>query len=389
MSDAFLQELRRVGASISANRDVDDIMLNLSERICDLFGADRLTIYALGDDQASLISKVKTGLTSFKQLKLPISADSIAGYAALSGKMLNLLDVYDEAELQRYSPALRFQQGVDRRTGYRTREMLVAPIAGVGNCGLMGVVQLINNRHGGPFSRLIEDGVRELSIMLAAAFAERGAAPLRERGRFAALIPEMALPRAQLDKALQLASTAQRDIEDVLIDDTGVRIVLVGRALADFYSVPYFTYNSAHRRPSHVLDKFNREQVLRQQWMPIDEGSNGLFLLAVNPEQARTDNAVAQAFPGLRPIWCVTTRREFSAMVAQFFGAEQTPAAPQSATVASTPQPTVPPDLAAVVSGLALEAHRYGITRLTIETAPGDKPGEVRFQVSGVFVSPA
>ena len=128
---AFFAQLQRVGASIGATHDIDDIMLNLSAGICELFGADRLSIYALSDDKGSLVSKVKTGLSSFKQLKLPISADSIAGYAALSGKMLNLLDVYDEDELARHAPTLRFQQGVDRRTGYRTREML-GKAAGVG-----------------------------------------------------------------------------------------------------------------------------------------------------------------------------------------------------------------------------------------------------------------
>ena len=369
---AFLPRLRQVGASIEATDNLDDIMLNLSAGLCELFGADRLSIYALGDDKASLVSKVKTGLTSFKQLKLPISADSVAGYAALSRQTLNLRDVYDEDELRRHAPALRFQQGVDRRTGYRTREMLAAPIVDDGGA-VLGVLQLINNRHGGPFPPIIEQGVRELTRMLAVAFAQQGKAPLRDRGRFAALLPESLLSRAQLDQALRLVS-GTRDIEDVLIDDMGIKTVLVGRALADFYSVPYFTFDSAHRRPVRLLEQFQRDEVLRQQWMPIVDGGNGLFVLAVDPEQARADGAVDRAFPGVRPVWCVTTRREFASMVAQFFGDEAAPAA-------------VPPDLAAVVGDLARQAHGHGIRQLSIETMPGDAPGEVRFTVTGIFRS--
>ncbi|WP_295989984.1 GAF domain-containing protein [Rugamonas sp.] len=395
---AFFQQLQRVGASIAATDDVDDIMLNLSAGICELFGADRLSIYALGEDQSSLVSKVKTGLASFKQLKLPVSADSVAGYAALSGKMLNLLDVYDEAELLRHSPALRFQQGVDRRTGYRTREMLAAPIADAASGQLLGVIQLINNRSGGPYSPMVEEGVRTLSLTLAAAFARAGAAPRRERSRFAALIPETVLPRARLDLALHQAAATQRDIEDVLIDDFGIKTVLVGRALADFFSVPYFTFDSEHRRPVRLLDQFKHADVLRQQWMPVVDDSNGLFVLAVDPDQARADGAVALAFPGVRPVWCVTTRREFGSMAGQFFGARAARAAPSAVAqdigqgvaqgMAPAVSTAVPADLAALVGGLALQAHLHGIRQLHIETTAGDVAGEVRFQVSGIFTAP-
>jgi hypothetical protein len=68
----------------------------------------------------------------------------------------------------------------------------------------------------------------------------------------------------------------------------------------------------------------------------------------------------------------VTTRREFCSMVEQFFGNEP---------------PPVPADLAEVVAGLAQQAHRHGIRQLHIETMPGDAPGEIRFQVSGVLTS--
>ena len=44
---AFLPQLRSVGASICATDDIDDIMLNLSAGICELFGADRLSICLL------------------------------------------------------------------------------------------------------------------------------------------------------------------------------------------------------------------------------------------------------------------------------------------------------------------------------------------------------
>jgi GAF domain-containing protein len=160
---AFQKQLQAVTNKIHATNNVDEIMLEVSADICALFNADRLTIYSMGEDKQSIVSKVKTGLNSFKDLKLPIAEHSIAGYVALSKKTANIKDVYDEGELRALNPNLRFLQEVDKRTGYRTKQMLVAPIVEPNSGELIGVIQIINNKAGTPFGTLTEDGVAELS----------------------------------------------------------------------------------------------------------------------------------------------------------------------------------------------------------------------------------
>ena len=103
-------------------------MLEASQDICKLFNADRLTLYAVNEDRTSIVSKVKTGLNTSRDLKLPVSAQSIAGYVAMSHQMVNIADVYDEDALKKIHPALSFLQEVDKRSGYRTKQMLVAPV---------------------------------------------------------------------------------------------------------------------------------------------------------------------------------------------------------------------------------------------------------------------
>ena len=107
---AFFKNLQTVTNKIHATANVDEIMLELSADICSLFNSDRLTIYAVGEDKASIVSKVKTGLNSFKDLRLPIADQSIAGHVALSKKVVNIRDVYDEVELKAINPSLRFLQ---------------------------------------------------------------------------------------------------------------------------------------------------------------------------------------------------------------------------------------------------------------------------------------
>ena len=156
---AFQQDLQAVTNQIHAAADVDEIMLEVSEAICVLFAAERLTIYKTSTDGQALESRVKTGLQGFRGLRLPISTQSVAGFVALTGRTLNLADVYDHEELHGYHPDLRFLIEVDKRTGFRTREMLVAAVRDPKSLVCMGVVQLINNRVGGPFDELAVEGL--------------------------------------------------------------------------------------------------------------------------------------------------------------------------------------------------------------------------------------
>src|SRR3989304_5674549 len=87
---AFQKQLQLVTNKIHATSNIDEIMLEVSSDICQLFNADRLTIYSVGEDKQSIVSKVKTGLNSFKDLKLPIAEHSIAGYMALSRKLTDV-----------------------------------------------------------------------------------------------------------------------------------------------------------------------------------------------------------------------------------------------------------------------------------------------------------
>src|SRR5688572_19062822 len=68
----FQQKLQAVTNKVHATSNIDEIMVELSQELCDLFEADRLTIYITSEDKASIVSKVKTGLASFKDIKLPI-----------------------------------------------------------------------------------------------------------------------------------------------------------------------------------------------------------------------------------------------------------------------------------------------------------------------------
>ncbi|BCK86659.1 hypothetical protein MIZ01_0425 [Sideroxyarcus emersonii] len=316
----FTKNLNHVTNKIHATSNIDEIMLDVSKDICSLFNADRLTIYVVGEDKASLISKVKTGLNSFKDLKLPIAEQSIAGYAAFHKKMLNLKDVYDEHELAAYSSTLRFLQDVDRRTGYRTKQMLVAPIVDVEGGDLIGVMQVINNKAGIPFPSMVEEGARELAQTLAVALKQRQQQASTVKTKYDYLVADAVMSAAEFELATRTARRKGIDVEEVLLNEFQVKPEALGKALSSFFGVPYEPYKPDRIKPSELLRNLKREYVESSHWVPVDDTPEGVVILTTDPERIQASRVVNNIFPKNRLIYKVCTQREFKATLDLFYG---------------------------------------------------------------------
>jgi type II secretory ATPase GspE/PulE/Tfp pilus assembly ATPase PilB-like protein len=314
------RNLNQVTNKIHATSNIDEIMLDVSKDICSLFDADRLTIYLVGDDKTSLVSKVKTGLNTFKDLKLPIAEQSIAGYVAYNKKLLNLSDVYDESELAKHSVQLRFLPDVDKRTGYRTKQMLVAPIIEVDSKELVGVIQVINNKSGTPFAPMVEEGVIELAQTLSVALRQRLQLVSTSKTKYDNLMSEAKLSAAEFELATRTARRKGVDIEDVLIDEFQVKTADLGASLAKFFSVPYEPFRTDRIKPAELLKNLRREYVESSHWVPVDDTPEGLIILTTDPERIRASRVVNNIFPKHRLIFKVCPLREFKATLDMFYG---------------------------------------------------------------------
>src|SRR5713101_8072166 len=318
---AFQKQLQAVTNKIHATNNIDEIMLEVSADVCALFNADRLTIYSISEDKGSIVSKVKTGLNSFKDLKLPIAEHSIAGYTALAKKTINIKDCYDDNELKAINPNLRFLQEVDKRTGYRTKQQLVAPIVEAGSSELIGVIQIINNRAGVPFGALAEEGVGELSQTLSIAFRQRQK-PQLVKTKYDYLIADAVLSAGEFELASRQARKKAVDVEQVLADEFQVKIPAIGQALSKFFGVPYEAYKQDRIKPMELLKNLKREYVEANQWLAIDDTREGLVVLCLDPERIRSSRIASNVFPKSRLLYKVTTQKEFKETVNQFYGQE-------------------------------------------------------------------
>ncbi|MBE7526893.1 MAG: Flp pilus assembly complex ATPase component TadA [Burkholderiales bacterium] len=394
--DGYLQA---VIDKIHTASNVDEIIFEVSRDICEIFNADRLTVYAASDDKTCLTSRVKTGLDSWQDLKLPINEHSIAGFVGLHKKTVNFKDVYDRGELREQSEYLRFLQEVDKRTGYRTKQMLVVPVLNAADNNLLGVVQLINNRTDEPFPQSVVDGLSEICQALTVALKQRQMQQILGRTRYDQLIVDALISASEFELATRQARETGHDLEDVLIDEFGVSVAQVGEALATFYSVRYERHRPDRIKPMDLLRNLKREFVESSSWLPIDEGNDGLVVLALDPERIKALRIVNQIFPKRKVIYTVCTRREFQATLDLFYGGNETENIGGSIdemlsslgdggeetreTEADEASAAADNELVKLVNRVIMDAYKMGASDIHIEPLPGKGKTSIRFRKDG------
>jgi type II secretory ATPase GspE/PulE/Tfp pilus assembly ATPase PilB-like protein len=398
----FQQKLQAVTTKIHSTNNLDEMMVELSQDMCDLFEADRLTIYVTSEDKTSIVSKVKTGLASFKDIKLPINEQSIAGHVALHKRVVNIRDVYDDAELKSYSAQLNFLKAVDVKTGYRTRQMLVAPVLDARNRDLVAVIQIINSRTGKPFLPIMEEGVTQLAETLAIALQQRQKpAMMPLRSKYEALVANAVLSSDELELAQRSARRKNLDLETVLIDEFQVKVPDLGQALSVYFGVPYEPYKADRIRPSDLLRNMSQEFCETNQWLPIGEDAEGLVIMTVDPEQTKSSRMVVNVYPKSRIVYTVTTHQQFAATLEQMFGSgmvddslgdigdllgtmdEEEAETGMSEDIASAASDN---ELVKLVNKVIVDAYRQGASDIHIEPYPGKAKTDIRFRRDGTLM---
>ena len=227
------RKLQEVSTRIHAARGLDGLMASVPADLCHLFDCDRCQLFVMDQEKDYLVSR---------ESRVAVTPGSIPGYVALTQQALDIGDVYDESQLRDISPELQFQRGPDQRTGYRTRQVLAAPITDAQGKELLGVIQLVNPRSGQRFNAMQRECLQALCETLAVALAAR------QSPRFAAAAggarPARAHNAAEADAAAALAEkiiteACRLDASDIHIEPHTARGITVLRLRRDGALQPY------------------------------------------------------------------------------------------------------------------------------------------------------
>jgi type II secretory ATPase GspE/PulE/Tfp pilus assembly ATPase PilB-like protein len=281
----FRKKLTAIANQINSAESIPHILMTLGTRILELLDAERLTIYAIDTKNQELYSLQKIGDVP-KEIRVPKSFSSIAGFTALARKTINIKDAYDPAELTKFHANLRFDQRWDKQSGFRTKAVLAVPI--MFEKYLLGVVQLINKRHGVAFTAQDEDGAEEIARILGIAFYNQHRVTRQGKpSKFGQLIDKGVLSEKDLEAAVSSARVNNVTVEKILIDDFNVPREELGRSLSTFYSAPWFNYDGTQTIPAELKERVSSDIWKKHVAAPV-ERKPGVLIIAVEDPQDLT-----------------------------------------------------------------------------------------------------
>ena len=292
---ASIKKLQDITNNVYAASSLQEILNDLSDEITGLFNAERLTVYQVDGIKRELSSQVKSDAGT-TEIRLPISTESIAGYAALKQQLLNIKDVYDEKELKAIDPVLKFDKNWDVRTGFRTRQVLVYPI--VFRRYLLGVLQLMNRKDGEPFDKTDENTIRELAEILGIALFNQKRMAKNKTSKFDYLLENHLLTQKELNKAIGYARQAGQPIESHLIKNLKIPKKDVLESLSNYYRVPYVEYNSKMPIPGELLVGLKVPFMRKNVWVPLGIEDGKIIIAVDNPYDLQKIDEIKALFPG-------------------------------------------------------------------------------------------
>jgi len=149
MIDSLREEVHmlEITHELAGEIEIDVLITRIMKAASKLLNADRGTLLLDDPKTGELWSRFAEGL-EIREIRMPANA-GIAGAVFTTGRTVNIADAYRDP---------RFNQEVDRATGYRTTSILAVPVTGKKGQRI-GVVEVLNKEEG-PFNQKDEIRLR-------------------------------------------------------------------------------------------------------------------------------------------------------------------------------------------------------------------------------------
>ncbi len=196
-----LYALRQIGLALESTMTFDEVLTMAVERTTTLMGAQRTTLFLL-DDSCHLVSRVMEG-GGINEISLEVG-QGLAGWVARHGLPVIVPDVYEDD---------RFDPRWDKKSGFRTKDVLCHPILGR-HGAVIGVAEVLINEYGIAPGRISTIGYGITRPLMEGSSAEANAAEaqkLRET------------QQAAQEEFLKATQTAEAELSGIQVGELAPR----------------------------------------------------------------------------------------------------------------------------------------------------------------------
>jgi putative two-component system response regulator len=140
-----IRKLTHIGIMLSKERQIDKLLSTIVEESRRFFGCEGGSLFTREGSGLMFriaqndVLKHNTTSENLRGQQISVSVNSIAGFVATSGELLNIPDVYKLDPELSYS----FDSSFDKKNNYRTKSVLALPLIDYDD-KVLGVLQLIN-----------------------------------------------------------------------------------------------------------------------------------------------------------------------------------------------------------------------------------------------------
>lgn len=277
-STAHQPAIDNLRAQLDAHPTLMDAYGQVEPIILQIFGAQRMSLFQRRRQHQDLVARFKTGKET-RQIKVPISPLSIAGYVALAQRPLVIDDPYNTEQLASVHPRLRFAGQFDKSGTFKTRNILCVPV--INADVLMGVMQIIN-KSDEPFN----DKDVEIAVKVAEILGDKFRYELGgTKHQFEYLIHRGLTSQKTIDELSENDATTKQVIQR-LISENRIPEDEIGNAISVHYQVPYIGYSPDKYHLYQSDSRLNLSYLKRNHVAVVADANDSPIVLMAEPNNA-------------------------------------------------------------------------------------------------------
>lgn len=276
-SDHFKKKLTAIYNIIKKESAFQEGILKVEKDILSLLKAERLTIYQNLSNGIEIQSIFKSSREK-KDIRVPYSTTSVAGWVALSNKSVVIKNLDDPQELQRIHPDLNYNSRFSKASGYIENSMICVPIK-EGKV-FLGVLQFINCKGASSFS--IKDAKN--AILIAQMLAKKFRADLQStQSPLQYLVNQGRISEEEMLKIEQEDAVYTGNSYIKLLSEKGITKKDIGKSLEQYYQVPFMSYRDDLLLPEIFFQDVKRSYLRNKKCVPIQGDKDEVVVLIDDP----------------------------------------------------------------------------------------------------------